>query len=172
MSRYKTKESEQRVLDASKRGNETIKLRALKKRKEYNKNPNRCAFCGKQINYEIRNRNKFCSHSCAAKFNNSKRGISPKRESHNYCLVCGKKCTHSKNNLCRKHYLEGILVERGKLTKGEASRKTKYSAANKYQLIRNNAKDVLKYKKIKKECAVCGYSLHLDNNIIKLPNPG
>lgn len=39
---------------------------------EYNKNPNKCKFCGQSFPYEKR-RNKFCNTSCAASFNNKLR---------------------------------------------------------------------------------------------------
>ena len=39
---------------------------------EYNKNPNKCKFCGKFFPYEKRSNN-FCNTSCAASFNNKQR---------------------------------------------------------------------------------------------------
>jgi hypothetical protein len=36
---------------------------------QYQKNPNRCKFCEKILDYEKR-RNKFCDHVCSAKYNN------------------------------------------------------------------------------------------------------
>lgn len=49
-----------------------------------------CSFCGTPIAYEKR-RNKFCSHSRAASYNNKgtvRNGIARKRRTH--CLRCGK----------------------------------------------------------------------------------
>ena len=39
---------------------------------EYNKSSNKCKSCNCDLSYEKKNK-KFCSSSCAAKFNNSKR---------------------------------------------------------------------------------------------------
>lgn len=51
---------------ASKAGTARLKQ---KRRNEYNKCPNRCKHCSIILPYE-KKRNKFCSHSCAASFNN------------------------------------------------------------------------------------------------------
>ena len=50
---------------------------------EYNKDPKKCIVCGKIIDYD-RRMNKFCSKSCAASFNNSK------RKKYTVCEYCGK----------------------------------------------------------------------------------
>lgn len=42
------------------------------RKNEYNLNPNYCAYCNCVLDYSIR-KNKFCSHSCSAKFSNSHR---------------------------------------------------------------------------------------------------
>lgn len=39
---------------------------------KYNKNPRKCNFCKEPLNYK-RRANKFCSHYCSARYNNSKR---------------------------------------------------------------------------------------------------
>lgn len=44
-----------------------------KKRDEYNLNPKKCIFCGCELDF-YRRKNKFCSSSCAASFNNKQRG--------------------------------------------------------------------------------------------------
>lgn len=40
---------------------------------EYNKNPEKCIECNKQIEFIARNTKKFCSHSCSAKHGNRNR---------------------------------------------------------------------------------------------------
>lgn len=50
----------------------------------YNLNPNRCLKCGNSISYECK-RNKFCSKSCAATYNNKNREGKIKQ-----CKKCGK----------------------------------------------------------------------------------
>jgi len=69
---YKSKESEQRHLEGSIKGGEVARIRGLKKKEEYEKSPRTCAFCKNPLEYSKR-RNKFCSMSCSAKFNNGKR---------------------------------------------------------------------------------------------------
>jgi predicted HNH restriction endonuclease len=53
------------------------KLSELKEKRieEYNKNPRLCIFCDKKLDYN-KKINKFCSSSCSASFNNSKRILS------------------------------------------------------------------------------------------------
>lgn len=65
---------------------------------EYNKNPNKCLFCGEKLDYKHRHL-KFCNHSCSASFNNKKRKKEKKRKEivkkeknikENFCLNCDK----------------------------------------------------------------------------------
>ena len=53
--------------------------RKKKRVEEYYQNPIRCATCGDSLAYE-KKRNKFCSKSCAATFNNTGRVISEKHK--------------------------------------------------------------------------------------------
>jgi len=48
-----------------------LNIRMSLLRDEYDLSPKRCCFCGNIIDFEKR-KGKFCNHSCAAKFNNSK----------------------------------------------------------------------------------------------------
>jgi len=127
---------------------------------------NKCLLCGKIIGKN----NKFCSSSCSAKYNNVKRikngWISPKRNSDNYCKVCNKVCSSSHSGFCRKHWIEDTNKKRGALTKRQLTMEH-YSSSNKYQLIRNHAKDFLKINNIKKECSICKYSAHVEACHIK-----
>lgn len=61
--------------DISERGIRAIKLKKQERIEEYNKNPKRCLYCGKIIDYSHRNK-KFCNSSCAASYNNSLRTLS------------------------------------------------------------------------------------------------
>lgn len=123
---------------------------------------NNCLTCGKIIGKN----NKFCSNSCSAKYNNSKRKknnwVSPKRNSDNYCKICNKYCRSSYSGFCRNHWMEDTNKKRGLLTKIQLTM-IHYSSSNKYQLIRNHAKDFLKIKNVKKECNVCGYTAHVES---------
>ena len=78
-----------------------------KNEEDYNLSPNKCKVCGKILPYTKKD-NAFCSHSCAAKFNNKNRTVSEQQKSKtkntlkNYyksliktkkerkCIVCGK----------------------------------------------------------------------------------
>lgn len=87
---------------------------------EYNKSPKLCKFCEIILSYDKRY-NDFCSRSCGAKFNNSKRERSPskKLEQCLFCLVplinnqnkyCSRKCDKAHKWQIRKDQmiLEGI----------------------------------------------------------------
>jgi len=50
--------------------------------KTYNRNPKTCKHCSKKLRYSERN-NKFCSHSCSAKFNNTNRNWRPSEQHKN-----------------------------------------------------------------------------------------
>ncbi len=83
--------------------------------KRYEQNPKRCLVCNKILDYDHR-LNTFCSHSCAATYNNTKRGS--KRGSKNepvYCKFCGNllpmKHSHKRqfcNNSCAMKYRQSI----------------------------------------------------------------
>lgn len=86
--------------DACRMGSEIIRERKIVRVKEYDLNPTRCKVCGKPFKYEKR-KNKFCSHSCAASFNNLGRlrsGLYSKKP----CIVCGKITKNTKycSNAC------------------------------------------------------------------------
>lgn len=67
---------------------------------QYNRLPNKCKTCGCNLEYSKR-KNKFCSHSCAAKTNNL--GVIHNRHKGQYsqkpCKRCGKT---TKNQYCSK----------------------------------------------------------------------
>jgi hypothetical protein len=109
-------ESKQKIDEARKRGQKTLKQKALKRRKLYYKNPKRCANCGEAIKFEVRNINYFCSHSCSAIKSN------PNRYEKRYCKNCGKQCTGYKNQIycsreCQYLYKNAEAIE--KWLKGE-----------------------------------------------------
>lgn len=59
---------------------------AKQREEEYLKNPKRCLHCGGVIPYKSHKRKSFCSSSCAASYNNSKRAIKPQPK---FCKYCG-----------------------------------------------------------------------------------
>jgi hypothetical protein len=69
-------------------------------REEYELNPKKCEFCGKNIefytnSYQTRIK-KFCSHECSAAFNN------PLRKTKAYCLNCGDELNYHANKYCSR----------------------------------------------------------------------
>lgn len=79
-----------------------------KRIEEYNQNPTKCKFCGKDFDYEHRH-NKFCNKSCAASFNNTifhvksnhnekkEKRIAKKEE--RFC-PCGKRLMSNRKKFC------------------------------------------------------------------------
>jgi predicted nucleic acid-binding Zn ribbon protein len=78
-----------------KKAQEAQKLIALQKREIYSLDPNFCQECKNALPYDKR-KNKFCSQSCNATYNNRK----VKKPKHP-CKICGKP-THHKNTYCSK----------------------------------------------------------------------
>ena len=69
-----------------------------KRIEEYYKNPTRCLFCNKELDYKHRH-NKFCDQSCAASYNNSR--YHTKSENRN-CIVCNKQLKSTQLKYCCK----------------------------------------------------------------------
>ncbi len=65
------------------------------KEDDYNINPRCCLNCDKVLEYNKR-KNKFCSSSCSAIFNNKHRKINKKTE----CLNCGEEVKKNNNKFC------------------------------------------------------------------------
>lgn len=92
----------------------------------YNLNPKKCEFCDSPIPFEKR-QNKFCSSSCAAKYNNKKRGPMSEEQKRKIstalrnkrflkirkCVVCGKEYTSrdegSTKKVCSKNCSQQLL---------------------------------------------------------------
>lgn len=162
VQKYKSKEAEERHTIGSRKGARSVKEKYRKIQEEYFKNPKRCKQCNNIIPYLKRIRYSFCNSTCSAIYNNTRRDPASKnRNSENYCKVCGKRCRSSNCGLCRYHWNEFILSERGKLTKGELVNRN-YASKNIYQLIRVHAKALMKLWKIPKSCFVCGYNKHVE----------
>lgn len=88
-----------------KRGLAPNSLRALQKHRElrhlaslrkYEKSPRKCKTCEKPIPYSSR-LNKFCSLSCAAKYNNTRRILPKPAIKKRECFLCGKTIEASVN---------------------------------------------------------------------------
>lgn len=131
-----TKEGNDRVKRNSKirRREHAGSIQAKVVRDEYNRSPNKCSICGCTLSYDQR-KQKFCSHSCAAKFNNSlrakqvyakssatlKRTLKSKPEfskiKYNICQRCSKPYWYSTANnstpsFCSKHCFSANKAEK------------------------------------------------------------
>ena len=87
------------ILEAAKRGREKIIAKSKEdyeqKKREYDKDPNLCRYCENPLTYkQVLNLSVYCSRSCAAKLNNSKR---LRVNTECTCLHCEKKFKISKN---------------------------------------------------------------------------
>lgn len=97
---------------------------------------------------------KFCSRSCAAKYNNSKM---PKRKPEHACKFCDKPVS------CRKRYCSNICKENYKY-QNTTLRESEYPNAyyNRYTKIRFYARNVYLSCGESLHCAVCGYDKHIE----------
>lgn len=78
----------------------------------YNLNPGSCTYCESPLGYEKR-KNKFCSHSCSAAYNNqgkNRHGEKPK----NYCLECGSETKNKKfcSVTCQQRHINSEWINR------------------------------------------------------------
>ena len=121
-----------------------------KRIEEYNLNPTKCHFCGKELDYNHRH-NKFCSCSCASKENNTK--INRLKRKIKYCKSCGKEI-NNRNTYCSQECQMNFqwkikkekILSNGFFDNGlncEASRKI----VKKFLLEREGHK-----------CQICGYT--------------
>ena len=77
---------------------DTVAKRISHKKEQYLEDPVKCKHCGIPIQYEKRNTNKFCNHSCSAAFNN--KGVVRNGVSHGFCIECGSKCKRKLYKFC------------------------------------------------------------------------
>lgn len=144
---------------------EGSKERARKNRELYKQNPNCCKECDSIIPYE-KQKNKFCNHSCKAKFNNRKRPKSiykkqaetlkkkykehPEliinRKNWPYCKVIFKICPTCNNAFRAK---KGNQIYCSKLCQANNSAK-KYRQASKFYLNPNEYPELFNIELIEK----------------------
>jgi len=109
---------------------------------------NKCEFCNKTTLNP-----KFCSRSCAAKFNNSK---FPKRTKKKfYCQICGLEVP-TRNKYCEEHNINKI--DWNSVTYKELTSTRNYQ---KNSRIRSLARPKF-LKSNKHVCANCGYDKHVE----------
>lgn len=80
MNYFHSKKHIENAKKASVLGLEKIKEITLERIEDYFINPNKCAYCNKDLPYEKKHR-KFCNSSCAASANNKKRKLSDETKS-------------------------------------------------------------------------------------------
>lgn len=139
---------------------------------EYYKNPSRCLFCDKELDYKHRH-NKFCNQSCACTYNNLKRYniyditqnkiILKKKKIIKHCIVCEKELIkHTQHKFCSQEcnakYIRNKRYEKHILSNGDIIDCTEQTA-------RNIAKDWLEEHNGHK-CEICGNSEWLGKPIL------
>lgn len=121
-------------------------------RSKYELNPKRCKYCNEVIPYEKR-QNDFCSHSCAASYNNLgtvRNGTT--LPAHSYCLNCGKEITRGNsycNNTCRAEYERKEYIRRWKAGEESGTIGTDNTAAAVKYYLR---------EKYNNSCQRCGWN--------------
>ena len=149
--------------DAGKLGYLASKATQEKQKQEriekYNKNPSKCLFCGKELDYKHRH-NKFCDQSCAAKYNNPLKVRKLKKIK--TCLVCNTplKITQSKYccKECENKYKKELKLKKYITNDGNI-------IAGCEQTKRRIAKEYLE-KKYGHKCMICGNSEWLGKPIL------
>jgi hypothetical protein len=135
-----------------------MKVDKEKRVEEYNKNPIKCKICDNVIPYDKKHTNKFCSSSCAAKFNNKNRNKSQytlksgrKEKPINKCKCCGKECKNNFycDNACQQKF---IYMEKINLWKSGNSN----IASNGFQIKKFIR--VYLFDKYDGKCTNCGWS--------------
>lgn len=142
---YKSKETEQRVVDARTRGIKKQKEKRLERISIYLKSPKRCLSCDKPIGYD-RKRNNFCSSSCGATYNNRLRKKNFRvREA--FCIFCGEKivgknATKYCSHLCSTEHHKQLTIKKYK---------------EKYILGKMNDHDARRYfRRVNiRQCSIC-----------------
>lgn len=110
-----------------------------------------CLFCGKEILGRDRKRRKFCSHSCAANYNNKLKFSTIVTQNNKNCLYCGKPLKKTKtfcSHVCQiKHQNEEYIKKwQNGLITGMVGKDGLSKRIRDYLLAKNNFK-----------CQKCGW---------------
>lgn len=87
---FKSEKFKRCQLENAKKGGVSSHERAQKREEEYLKNPKLCQECGSSLPYYDHNDKKFCSSSCAAKYNNEHRDFNPAEDKRTKTINCAK----------------------------------------------------------------------------------
>lgn len=143
-------------VDAGKLGAEaskaTLAQQKLERVLKYNDNPVRCATCNKPLPYE-RRWNKYCSSSCAAKTNNTKRNVRRVQKVQKVCLNCGAPLSSRKRKYCTitcEHSHHWELKKRKIIETGEFPYNKRLNDTNR-KVVRRYLEELNGRK-----CAICG----------------
>lgn len=119
----------------------------------YNMQDSNCVKCNKFLENK---RNKFCSRSCAASYNNVKFPKRTVEDPQLWICNCGNKKDYrsSKCRPCKAK--QTIEMQKNKKIKDYL---LKGNARVKYASIRDLARNFMEFFKIKKECFVCGFDV-------------
>lgn len=111
--------------------------------------PKKCLNCGVILTGKDKNRKIFCSHSCAASYNNKLKGFNTKQNK--TCLYCGKIIKYNKfcNTECKVNYNKSQFIK--KWLNGEVLGCNRDGSLKKY--IRDYLLEHTQYK-----CQNCGFN--------------
>lgn len=119
---------------------------------------NTCTHCGRPLDKKPDKRSKtgnvFCNSSCAAKHNN----LTPKRKAQHHCKRCGKVIWGgSDSGFCGKCYRKRTYIKYKTIAEVAGHR----TDANKYTLIRQDARKDYFGSGGERRCLRCGYQRHI-----------
>lgn len=110
----------------------------------------RCLFCNKELSGRYQKR--FCSHSCAAQYNNSKRKIRHGKTKTKHCLECGKEIEVSIYSSSKSWYCEEHDRRKNKSPHSKDTSKIKSIL----EFSKRTAVKIL--KRMGAKCSICGWN--------------
>jgi hypothetical protein len=116
-----------------------------------------CIFCNEQTSNP-----KFCSRSCAAKYNNV---LYPKRTTESRCKICNDKIWKGKTyckHCWQRKVEENSIAKWDSTTLKEMIFLGNANAGGRYPYIRTLARQKYIKSDKPKQCLICNYSLHFD----------
>jgi hypothetical protein len=133
----------------------------------YLQHPNICPQCNNPIlpqgksDIQHTKRKKFCSSSCSATYNNTRKPKKPPKPV-SYCITCRQPLKFpGKTGMCRQCVLNKQTLLPINITKNmlKHRRKNYQSYRN---AIRRHAQRIFEQSQKPKICAICGYTLHVE----------
>lgn len=112
-----------------------------------------CSFCHNEIPKHKDKRQKFCSRSCAASYNNAKRIRIHKYE----CIECGKRLTNNKTKKCQDCHVHAMEADARARPISEFF--VDGASRAKFNHIRKWARLLMERSNRAKECKICGFDI-------------